>query len=149
MNREDIDKKEYEIAVLLKSEGDLANVLTLVGQHGGELSSETKSRNLALAYEIKKQKDAVFAYCNFKAFPDQVKELEHDLNNRQDVLRFLLIASPPAAEKMAPAMGALRRGRRPMRSSGPSSAPGAEPQKQPSKPLSNEALEKKIEEILQ
>ncbi len=146
MNREDIDKKEYEISVLLKNEGDLANVLTLIGQHGGEMSSEAKSRNLALAYEIKKHKDAVFAYCNFRSYPDDAKNLEHDLNTRQDVLRFLIIASPPAAEKMSPAMGALRRGRRPTRSAAPA---GTEAPKQAPKTLSNEALEKKIEEILQ
>jgi ribosomal protein S6 len=148
MNREDIDKKEYEISVLLKNEGDLANVLTLIGQHGGEMSSEAKSRNLALAYEIKKHKDAVFAYCNFRSYPDDAKNLEHDLNTRQDVLRFLIIASPPAAEKISPVMGSLRRGRRPTRPSS-SPTPGMEAPKQAPKTLSNEALEKKIEEILQ
>jgi ribosomal protein S6 len=147
MNREDIEKKEYEISVLLKAEGDLANVLTFIAQHGGEVTSEAKARNLALAYEIKKHKEAVFAYCNFRAYPDEAKTLEHDLNSRPDVLRFLIIASPPPAEKAVPAMGAMRRGRRPTRPSGPVSDAVAKPQAP--RPLSNEALEKKIEEILQ
>jgi ribosomal protein S6 len=147
MNREDIEKKEYEIAVLLKTEGDLANVLTFIAQHGGEVISEAKARNLALAYEIKKQKEAVFAYCNFRAYPEEAKTLEHDLNSRQDVLRFLIIASPPPAEKAVPAMGVMRRGRRPTRTAGPTSEAATKPQAP--RPLSNEALEKKIEEILQ
>ncbi|HVM77342.1 MAG TPA: 30S ribosomal protein S6 [Candidatus Paceibacterota bacterium] len=148
MNREDIDKKEYEISLLLKNEADLANVLTLVGQHGGEISSETKARNLALAYEIKKHKEAVFAYCNFRAYPDDAKNLEHDLNSRTDVLRFMIIASPPAAEKISPmGPGAPRRPRRAPRTAAPTGDATAKPQAP--RPLSNEALEKKIEEILQ
>ncbi len=148
MNREDIDKKEYEIAVLIKTEADLPNVLTLIGQHEGEISAEPKARNLALAYEIKKHKEAVFAYCNFRAYPENAKNLEKDLNSRTDVLRSMIIASPPAAEKIMPNMGAMRRPRRPMRSATPGAeAPAAKPQAP--RPLSNEALEKKIEEILQ
>lgn len=146
MNPEDIDKKEYEIAVLLGSEADLPGVLTFIGQHHGEISLEPKTRNLALSYEIKGRNDAVFAYCNFRASGEDVKTLEHDLNSRPDVLRYLIIASPPPAEKMGSSMGmgAMKRRGRPARSVPPGEAP-----KPVSQPLSNEALEKKIEEILQ
>jgi ribosomal protein S6 len=150
MNSEDREKKEYEIAVLLKNEADLANVLTLIKQHNGEMSSEMKTRNVALAYEIKKHKEAVFAYANFRGYPEDAKELENDLNLRTDVVRFLIIASPPAAEKIVPNAGVMHRRGRPIRSG---AAPTGEtpfmPKPQAPRPLSNEALEKKIEEILQ
>jgi len=143
MNNQDKDKKEYELALLLKSEGDMAGVLVLVGQHNGEISAEPKMKNLALAYEIKGHKEAVFAYCNFKAFGEDAKELERDLTSRQDVIRSMIIASPPAAEKITPpGMPRERRGK--MSRMAPIDAKPAAP-----RPLSNEALEKKIEEILQ
>ena len=145
MNPEDIDKKEYEIAFLVESEADAAAVLTIVGQHGGEVSSELKTRNVALAYEIKKHKEAVFAYCNFRAYPTEAKNLEDDLNARQNVIRFMIIASPAAAEKPI-GSAPLMRHRRPVRGT-PTSEGQAKPQAP--RPLSNEALEKKIEEILQ
>lgn len=146
MNREDIDKKEYEVAVLLSSEGDLPGLLAFIGQHQAEISADPKTRNLALSYEIKGKKEAVFAYCNVRAFGEDMKSLEHDLNSRPDVLRYLIIASPPPAEKLGSSMGMgpMKRRGRPMRSAPTGEAPKLAPQ-----PLSNEALEKKIEEILQ
>ncbi|HVN26047.1 MAG TPA: 30S ribosomal protein S6 [Candidatus Paceibacterota bacterium] len=146
MKKEDIDKKEYEISFLVASEPETQGVLALIGQHGGELSSELKARNLALAYEIKKHREAVFAYVNFKAYPEEAKSLEGDLNARQDVLRFMVIASPAAAEKPVMLGGPMRH-RRPMRGAAPAADAPSRPQAP--RPLSNEALEKKIEEILQ
>jgi ribosomal protein S6 len=151
MTNEDKDKKEYELALLIKSEENLAGVLTLVGQHNAEGVTETRAKRLQLAYEIKGVNEAVFVYFTFKMFGDDIKALEHDLNTHADVLRFMVIASPAPAERNASSAMPPREERR-SRSSAPYSAPAApvEPARPtPSKPLSNEALEKKIEEILQ
>lgn len=170
MEIEDKDKKEYEIGVLVATEEDLAAVVALVRSHNGEISAEPRAKKMALAYEIKHHSDAVFAYFNFKASGSDVKELEHDMNTKPEVIRSLVvIATPPdtSAERassiagaaaanaasggssmsgMGGAMGAQRRPRSAPRSSSPSSA--FEPKPAASQPLSNEALEKKIEEIL-
>jgi len=155
MTNEDKDKKEYELGLLLKSEDEVANLVKFVTQHNGELSGEPRAKRLALSYEINGNTEAVFAYFNFRAFGEDVKSMEHDLNSRQEVIRFLLvIATPPNEHRGTGAPGipgmadggpSARRGR-PMRSSAPSSASDSS---KPSQPLSNEALEKKIEEILQ
>src|SRR5271155_1918619 len=99
MTNEEKDRKEYELAVLVKEEGDLAGVTALVGQHKGEGASEPRAKKLALAYEIKGHTDAVFAYLTFKSFGEEVKDLERDLNTHAAVLRFMIIASPPPAER--------------------------------------------------
>jgi len=145
------DKKEYELAVLVKTEEDLAAVTALIRQHNGEMVFEFRPKKLALAYEIKKNTEAIFAYCNFHAAPEEAKALESDLNVKAEVIRFMVIASPAPAEsteRQAMPPGAMPRRPRVMRpvSNDVAAAP-AKPA--PSKPLSNEALEKKIEEILQ
>jgi ribosomal protein S6 len=154
MTNEEKDKKEYELALLLKTEENLAGVLTLIGTHNGEGVSEPRAKRLQLAYEIKKLNEAVFVSLTFKMYADDMKALEHELNSAADVLRFMVIASPAPAER--PSAGLMpqreeRRSRSTSSSSHSSSAPSAPseaPKPAPSRPLSNEALEKKIEEIL-
>jgi ribosomal protein S6 len=143
------DKKEYELAVLVKTEEDLAPVVALVRRHNGEMTAEPRAKKLGLAYEIKKNKEAVFAYMTFKAATQDAKTLEKDLVTAAEVIRSMIIASPApamtAAERQAMPMGRPERRPRTMRPS----APMTEPKSAPASPLSNEALEKKIEEILQ
>ena len=143
MTNEEKDKKEYELALLLKNEADVAGVVALVSQHNGENLSEPRAKRLGLAYEIKKQTEAVFASFTFKAYGDDITNLENDLNNRQDIVRFMIIASPVASEQSASPI--VPHDKRPIRPARPMPS-DARPA---SRPLSNEALEKKIEEILQ
>ncbi len=145
------DKKEYELGVLVANEDDVAPVMTALRGHNGEVSVEPRAKRLTLAYEIKKHKEAVFAYCTFKAVPTDVKNLEQDLRTKNDIIRFLIVKTPKpdlAAERrtFTPAESATQRRTRTMR---PGVAPSADAKPAAPKPLSNEALEKKIEEILQ
>ena len=145
---EEKDKKEYELGVLVKTEDDLAPVVALVREHNGEMSTEPRAKKLTLAYEINKNKEAVFAYWNFKALTADAKELEKSLNTKAEVIRSLMIASPAAMspmehERMPLGTGADYRRTRVMRPGAPT--PDAKPSSP--RPLSNEALEKKIEEI--
>jgi ribosomal protein S6 len=151
MTNEEKDKKEYELALLLNGEDDLAGVIKLVGTHNAESLSEPRAKRLQLAYEIKHHTEAVFVYLTFKMFGDDMKALEHELNTHADVLRFMVIASPAPAERTATSAMPPREERRPRSNSyaAPAGAPTEVPKAAPSKPLSNEALEKKIEEILQ
>jgi ribosomal protein S6 len=151
MTNEEKDKKEYELALLLNSEDDLAGVIKLVGAHNAEGITEARAKRLQLSYEIKHHTEAVFVYFTFKMFGDDMKALEHELNTRADVLRFMVIASPAPAERTATSAMPPREERRPRSNSyAAPTAPSETPKPMaPSKPLSNEALEKKIEEILQ
>lgn len=142
---EEKDKKTYELALLIKKEEDLSGTLELLRQHNGEVLAEPRMKKLALAYKIKGETEAVFVTLGFRSAPEDAKNLEHDLSTRQDVLRSMVLIAPPPSDR--PAMTSFPRERhgRPMASRTPSTgdAKPAAP-----RPLSNEALEKKIEEIL-
>lgn len=142
MTNEEKDKKEYELAFLVKGEEDMPAVLALVAQHNGEITLEPRAKKIALAYEIKGHTEAVFVSCGVRAYGEDMKSLENDLNTRQDVIRSLVIAQAPMAERPISTFPA-RRGRPRTASAEESPKPTAP------RPLSNEALEKKIEEILQ
>ena len=146
MTNEEKDKKEYELGVLILREEDLPGVLALLAGHKAEMTSEARAKRLAMAYEIKGHKEGVFASVTFKAYGDEVKELEHDLGLRADVLRSLIIKLPKPALRVASATGPAMDG-----GAAPADRyqrPASEPRPAAPKPLSNEALEKKLEEIL-
>lgn len=145
------DKKDYELAVLVKTEDDLAPVVALVRQHNGEIIAEPRAKKLALAYEIKKNKEAIFAYSTFKATGEDVKNLERDLNTKAEVIRFLLVIPTPPNEihERPTGMPAADPTKRRTRMARPAEGgPTSDAKPSAPKPLSNEALEKKIEEIL-
>ena len=139
---EEKDKKTYELAVLLKSENDAARVLELARQHNAEMVTEPQMKKLALAYKIKGNTEAIFMSFVVKMPPADAKQIERDLGMREEVIRSLVLIPPKESEKQPSAATAAflaqRRGRPPM-----------EPRPSAPAPLSNEALEKKIEEILQ
>ncbi len=144
MTNEEKDKKEYELGVLILNESDLPGVLALLAEHHAEITSEARAKRLTLAYEIKGHKEGVFASIIFKAYGDEVKALEHDLGLRADVLRALVVKTPKLSTRPAPSQAAAMPGERPRapRAQEDPARPAA------AKPLSNEALEKKLEEIL-
>ncbi len=143
---EDKDRKLYELAILLKDEGDMAGMVTLISQHGGEMIAEPRVKKLALAYKIKGETEAIFACANFSMLPDHAKELEHDLGARQNIVRFMIILAEPQTERREIPAGAFPAKKRGRPAAG---RPLAEGKPAAPRPLSNEALEKKIEEILQ
>ena len=148
---EEKDKKEYELGVLVKAEDDLAPVVALVREHNGEMSTEPRTKKLTLAYEIKKNKEAFFSYWNFKALTADAKELEKSLNTKAEVIRSLMIASPApmmtAADHERMPVGIAGPDRRRTRVMRPSTGTTSDAKPSSPRPLSNEALEKKIEEI--
>lgn len=135
------DKKEYELAFLIKEEGELPAVLDSIKRHGAEISLEGPLKNLSLAYKIKKQTSAIFGYCHFQLEPENLSALDHDLRMNSPIIRFLVITPPFSKAKSSPSRISARSRISPSKS-----------EDVPAKstlPLSNEALEKKIEEILQ
>ncbi len=147
MTNEEKDKKEYELGILIRQEEDLPGVIALLAEHKVEITSEARAKRLAMAYEVKGHKEGVFASVTFKAYGDEVKALEHDLGLRADVLRSLVVKLPKPSLRVASTKGIP--GSAPVERYSPSATrPAAEPRPAAPKPLSNEALEKKLEEIL-
>jgi len=141
-SKETKDKKRYELSFLIVNEEASRDVLRLVGQHKIDVVAEGQTRKINFAYKVGKFTGGYFGFLTVLSAPEDIKLLERDLNTTPAVLRSLIIALPvkrQAAGTRAVAKEAPRPfTRRPVRQ------PAAHPQ-----PLSNEALERKIEEILQ
>lgn len=131
------DKKNYEISYLLRSEAGMGEVSRLLRQHEGEILEEVPPKNIALAYKIEKLTSAPFGYTIFSMSPENVPELGKNLKTNQGLLRFLIITPPFTKQEVTPS---------PRRSRSAPEKTGDSSKSSPS--LSNEALEKKIEEIL-
>ena len=138
---EKADPKEFEISYLLKDEGGASDVLKLLKQHDFVVDHENPVKKIALAYKIKKETSAYFGFAHFKGDPAEIKSLDHNLTSSQQVLRFLIITPPFSTTKV------VSQKPRPVKAV----KPKTETEERPAAnaPLSNEALEKKIEEILQ
>lgn len=137
-------QKEYEMGVLVRKEEDLATVRAAIEQHRGIFSAEFQTKKIALAYPIEKETDGFFAFCRFSAEPADVKQLERDLLNEPMVLRSLIVV--PFKMSHREAIGLSKKHGKSQGHSAPPAAPSPAPFVQT---LSNEALEKKIEEMLQ
>ena len=136
----DTEKIEYEVSFLVRDEEGVAEVTRLITQHGGRVTFEGGVRKLPLAYRVEKETHAHFGYFYAYLEPKEANTLLHDLKTSGKILRTLIIKSPVAKEKEGSVVPRQRFG----------VAPVARPQEPRTPlPLSNEALEKKIEEILQ
>lgn len=134
------EQKEYEIAFLVKTEAVLSEILRLVKQAGGEVNAEGPIKKIALSYPIKKEHAAYFGYLNFRLGQEKINKLEEDLRLHASVLRYLIVVKPFV--KAVPSTPAVME--KPKREA---SARIVAPPKE-SLPLSNEELERKIDEIL-
>jgi ribosomal protein S6 len=133
------DKKEYELGYLLKEERN-AEILDTVRGHGGEITLEGPLNRTHLAYQIQKEPEAYFGFVQFTMEPGKAKELEATLGLNKNVMRSIIMTPPPMKEKKR-LEDVVQGPPKPM-------VQPREPKAQPTI-LSNEALEKKIEEILQ
>ena len=136
-------KKQYEIAFLLKSQEDESGLEALLKQFGAEVSYKSPLNEIRLAYPIKKLQQAYFGFLYFNSLPEKAGKLTQALNLSPLILRTLVVSSPA----VKPEKG--RVSRTDFRSRAPNSS--EEAMLQPvtrSSVLSNEALEKKLEEIL-
>lgn len=139
------DIKKYEVGFLGRTENAKDEIIKLLESYKAKIVDNGKMSMLKLAYPIKKEKSAFFGYLHFAAYPNIIKKFEDSLKLSQQILRFIMIASPinsrPFIESRAPKVRI------------PSSEIPAIKRVEVKKPkvqvaLSNEALEKKLEEIL-
>jgi ribosomal protein S6 len=125
---------QFEVNILSKDESTEA-VLRILKAHNAEVLVEKSAQKIRLSYDIKKQQYAFFMTLEISAPREEEQGIRKDLSLDTQVIRLLITEKK---EKK----GAERR--------------AAEAQKKPSRlksalqaMLPNEALEKKIEEILQ
>lgn len=135
------DIKKYEIGFLGKSDAAREEIVKLLADYKAEIFDNGNMLMIKLAYPIKKENSAYFGYLYFSAYPNIIKNIEDSLKLSQQVLRFMVIASPEIRQSFE------------LKSKMPPSEIKIIRKVEPRKPkvqvaLSNEALEKKLEEIL-
>ncbi len=139
---EEIEKRKYEIGFVIKTE-DAAIISQSLKNRGFVVLTENPLEKIQLAYLIKKESYAYFSYFHFEGDPAAIKNLKDDLKLNPEVLRYLII-TPPFIKKPA--------WRRPefTQTSGETkfTPPVAKRSSSAQSILTNEALERKIEEIL-
>jgi len=141
--------KNYEIGFLLKDEKDSEEISEILNRHQVEFINPKEGLSrIRLAYPIKKENSAFFGYFYFSANPNQLKELEKELKLNKKLLRFIIVSKLTMEAPSRPSIKTIKRKvvpTTPLKTVKP-----AQPIKkvEPTPMLSNEELEKKLEEIL-
>lgn len=127
------DAKTYEISYLVKDSAGEQEVLKVLNQNQAEILRQGVLSEIRLAYPIKKHQSAQFGFVQFAAMPENVVQIKSALSLSPQILRILVISISKPTEAQKPL----------------AKKPEPEIKEAPSNILSNEALEKKLEEILQ
>lgn len=133
---EETGEKLYELAFVLKGQDAEATLMRVLESHRVMFEHKQQPREIKLAYPIKKQKSGLFGWYQFRVAGSEIEPISKALNLIEGVLRFLIVTPPPTVSVR------------------PEVRPAPRPQ-EPAKPepqetiLSNEALEKKLSEILE
>lgn len=135
--KEEKDNKEYEIAFWLKDESDLTKIKALIDDLGMEITHTSEIKRTHFSYPIKKEIEGYFGFIHFKGNPDNVASLNHELKVEANVLRFLISKNPIKKSEI-----------REMRRQVPETKAPEKVEQKPSDLVTNEELEKKLEEIL-
>ncbi len=136
------EAREYEVAFLVRDEA-AAQEVSAKAAHYGSVTTQGALKHLAFAYPVAKETSGYFGFLRLAAAPESAAQLEKDFQLTQSILRSLVLRMPVRKEKAAGTSSAgFLKPRRALRAVHTEiNAPGA--------PLTNEAIEKKIEEILQ
>ena len=136
---EQLDKKDYEIGFIAKDETGVQKISEVLKRFGADVFFAGPVAKIALAYKINKEPQGFFGFFHFSIEPQRIKEIDHELKVDSSVLRVLII-HPPFLKQKKESRGRMTYAPKPEVSLESKPTSGH---------LSNEALEKKLEEILQ
>lgn len=144
MDLNDEALRRYEIMFLVRSESN-SIVKKILEANGAKILSEKPLEKVRLFYPIKKQTFAFAGSFAFEIHPQKLEKLSKDLGLENEVLRSMLTSSRVRGER-AFSQNVSREAAFERKRSAASARVG---RKYADTILTNEALEKKIEEILQ
>lgn len=139
------EMREYELSFLALNEAAGQSVTALLEERKVTIGMSVPARQMTLAYPIKKHQTALFGYTQFQTMPGTVKVIHDTLSLNKDILRFLIV-TPPIKRVAERPRGPVRKENEPRIEDGQAEAP---PSVKKGEALTNEALEQKLEEILQ
>jgi ribosomal protein S6 len=132
------DKKEYELSFFIKEEADLEKIKAFLTNRGFEITYISELEKRQTAYPIKKETSAYFGFCHFLAYADEVASLNKDLRIENYCLRFLIVSNPVKKTE----------GKQSRKPSNLAEKKTSKIEQKPADAITNEELEKKLEEIL-
>jgi len=145
------ETKNYELAFLLKSEQDYKELFNAINDARAQVSTEGQLAKIKLAYPIKKESFAYFGYLYLTSDAQNIKKLSEALRNNLKILRFLIFIKSLVKPIKTGKTSRVRLSREPLehrKTSEPVSRPAAPVTASRTQNVSNEALEKRLEEIL-
>lgn len=141
---ENTAKTTYEFAYLLRPGVSEAGLKAILTSSGATILSEGQTQEISLSYPIKKSKAARFGYFHINLEnPDALLEIDKKLKLEEDVLRFLVVKIPERKARPAREAKSPRR-----KASSQQDITSVTPQVSHLDALTNEKLEKTLEEIL-
>lgn len=145
---EEKNVKNYEIAFLVKKEDGAKEIAEILNSYKADILKEGGVEEIRLAFPIKKENSAYFGHFSFLLPSQDIMKLNDAVKINPKILRFSINASPVVRQMEAPTKN--NQERKSFSASAKAGRPIATPAKkaEPAPALTNEALEKKLEEIL-
>lgn len=147
----EIERKNYEIDFLVKSEEDQEGIIKILKNFQLPVIGGGGISKIKLAYPIKKENFAYSGYLYFSGSSQNIGSLTDSLKNEPKILRFSIITKPIIKEDERSAVERVFLDKtRYLSESRQTQKVTPQLPKKPTgtEALSNEALEKKLEEIL-
>lgn len=144
------DAQKYEISLMLASEESYPDVASLIGTMAVKIIQENPVRRMRLAYPIRKKEIGFFTWFVVAMSPARISSLEHDLRMNPAVIRSLIV-TPPLPIKTERQASRIKEIKEKIPKKLPRSATirsRVAADNKVEETLSNELLEKKLEEIL-
>lgn len=149
------ENKNYEVSFLVKADQDKDDIAKILKEGGFSIINAGQTARIKLTFPVKKENFAYFGSLYFSGNPADIQGLSQKLKTDPKILRFSVIFKPVIKESE----GRISEGAYLTRSKPTvehkkiqeiSSEPFSQPVKKPARTeaLSNEALEKRLEEIL-
>ncbi len=139
------ESKKYEIGFLVRLEEDRVALARILKDRGFSIVDDGEVSRIKLAYPIKKENFSFFGYLYFFGDPENVGELNKELKTSPKILRHLIISQPVMIRKVENKTVSEKVYTREVPAVPAISARKTTPK---TEVLSNEELEKKLEEIL-
>lgn len=142
----DAEVKNYEIGFLVKEESDAPGIVKTISDYKATITNESPTKRIQLAYPIKKETSAYFGSILFLMLPENIVKLNDSLKINPKILRFFITVPFAQAVTETAALPIKITGKMPL--TRPVRQMPIIKKIEPVQALSNEALEKKLEEIL-
>src|SRR3989338_2368031 len=139
LQEEQDDHRTYEVSFLSALTGVLEKVLELVRTSGAEIIHQGQTVSIKFAYAIKKQSAGYFSYVQFRGTPRMLAQIKDGMESHREILRFLLVKNP-----LVRGTGGVETAKEEI----PREPSHEQVKESRAEPLTNEALEAKLEEIL-